>query len=104
MYFSPFVEKDQKGMFEAKYFDKGSIETGYCITQFSYSKKSLRTVVWVNDSDKMIVTGGNLKDTKVSKNFTKSKQEKENIRSVNYFSINEQGKEKTYRFVRIKKK
>ena len=106
LYFSPFVEKDQKGMLEAKYFDKGSIvsETGYGITQFSYSKKSLRTVVWVNDSDKMIVTGGNLKDTKVSKNFTKSKKEKENIRSVDYFSINEQGKEKTYRCVLYEKK
>ena len=106
LYCDAFVEEKMSALVGNQYIFYGKIEpeVGHSITQFSYSKKSLNTVVQANMKAKMIVTGGNLKDTKVSKNFTKSKKEKENIRSVNYFSINEQGKEKTYRCVLYQKK
>ena len=105
-YYDAFVEEKMSALVGDQYIFKGKIEpeVGHSITQFSYSKKSLNTVIQANMKAKMIVTSGNLKDTKVSKNFTKSKKEEANIRSADYFSINEQGKEKIYRCVLYEKK
>ena len=84
-----------------KYYDHGGIEpkTRNSITQFSYSKKSLKTVVQVSDNDKMIITSGILKDTRVSKKFMK----KDFISDVVYYSVNESGEEKNYRCVKYAK-
>ena len=85
-----------------KHYDHGGIEpkTRNSITQFSYSKKSLKTVVQVSDSDKMIITSGILKDTRVSKKFMK----KDFISDVVYYSVNESGEEKNYRCVKYAKR
>ena len=84
-----------------KYYYHGGIEpkTGNSITQFSYSKKSLKTVVQVSDSDKMIITSGILKDARMSKKFMK----KDFISDVVYYSVNESGEEKNYRCVKYTK-
>nr|WP_288730938.1 TIR domain-containing protein [uncultured Anaerobutyricum sp.] len=84
-----------------KYYYNGGTEpkTGNSITQFSYSKKSLKTVVQVSDSDEMIITSGILKDARMSKKFMK----KDFISDVVYYSVNESGEEKNYRCVKYTK-
>ena len=79
----------------ARYAKVGKIESKERngLTQFSYSK-NIDVVVQGNREDKMIVTSGNLKDTKVSKVSVRNR-----ISSIKDFSVREEEKEKTYRCI-----
>ena len=98
-YYDAFVEEKMSALVGDQYIFKGKIEpeVGHSITQFSYSKKSLNTVIQANMKAKMIVTSGNLKDTKVSEISTKNGEYL--MCDTKYFTVGEGKKQEIYRYI-----
>ena len=99
LYYDAFVEEKISALVGDQYIFKGKIEpeVGHSITQFSYSEKSLNTVVQANMKAKMIVASGNLKDTKVSKISTKNSGYL--TYNVKYFTVSDGEKQEIYRCI-----
>ena len=98
LYCDPFVEKKVVEQIGDKYIDKGGIqiESGW-VEDFSYSQAT-NTVTQRNRNGNMIVTSGNLRDCNVSKISVNKK-----IESIKYFSVDKNGKQKSYKAIWYRK-
>ena len=98
LYCDPFVEKKVVEQIGDKYIDKGGIqiESGW-VEDFSYSQVT-NTVTQRNRTGNMIVTSGNLRDCNVSKISVNKK-----IESIQYFSVDKNGEQKSYKAIWYRK-